>query len=63
MPKVCVELDEKTLAKALKASEEAGFKSLEEFLEFLIEEASETVQVNEEEMKEVIERLKGLGYI
>ncbi|NPA85089.1 MAG: CopG family transcriptional regulator [Crenarchaeota archaeon] len=62
MPKICLELAEDELAKLFKASEEAGFSKPEDFLKFLIEEAVGVVQVSEEDMKEVAERLKSLGY-
>ena len=62
MKEVCIKLSEEELAKLVKAAQEGGFKKVEEFIKFLIEEAVEGVEVSEEEMKEVAERLRSLGY-
>jgi len=47
--------------------EEGGFSSVEEFIEYVIEQALETdigeADFNEKDMEKVSERLKELGYM
>jgi len=61
--KVCVELNEEELARLVKAAEEAGFKDVKEFVKFLVEEATSAVEIKEEDVREVVERLRSLGYL
>ncbi len=61
-----VTMSKELYEKAVKKAEEAGFKDLNEFIVFLIEqvveEGGEEVFSKEEE-EEVKERLRSLGYI
>jgi len=62
--KTKVKLDEDLYRRCKKHAEDAGYSSVEEF----INHALEKILMNEgsnnpEDQKKVIERLKGLGYI
>ncbi len=57
-----VKIDSNLLARAKKASEAAGYSSVEEFITHIIEKETakyETTEANEETLKQ----LHGLGYI
>ena len=57
-----VKIDSNLLARAKKASEAAGYSSVEEFITHIIEKETakyETTEANEETLKQ----LRGLGYI
>ena len=65
--KVEVRISREAYEKAKKFIEETGgFESVEEFIEFLIEEATSATEVkglSGEDAKKVEERLKDLGYM
>ncbi len=65
--KVEVKISREAYEKARKLAEEAGFSSVEELIEFLIEEAagveSESAPLSPEEEEKVKQRLRDLGYI
>ena len=57
-----VKIDSNLLARAKKASEAAGYSSVEEFIAHIIEKETakyETTEADEETLKQ----LRGLGYI
>ena len=57
-----IRLDDTLAERARKAAEKAGYSSLEEFLQHLIEK--ELAQLEEAEAKEeVVKQLRGLGYL
>jgi len=59
---VKIRLDDTLAERARKAAEKAGYSSLEEFLQHLIEK--ELAQLEEAEAKEeVVKQLRGLGYL
>ncbi len=65
--KVEVKISREAYEIARKLAEEAGFSSVEELIEFLIEEAagveSEPAPLSPEEEEKVKQRLRDLGYI
>jgi len=67
--KVCVEISKELYEKAKKfVEEQGGFGSVEELVEFLLEEAlaaegGEEHSMSKEDEEKVKERLRALGYI
>ncbi len=64
--KVSISIRKSIYEKAKKYIEETGgFDSVEEFIEFVVEEALEATgeTLSEEDRKKVEERLKDLGYM
>ena len=69
MAKRCVELSEELIKRIESVLDKAGFKSVEEFIEFVVSEALEAVAgpgeagMSKEDEEKVKERLRALGYI
>lgn len=69
MAKRCVELSEELVKRIESVLDKAGFKSVEEFIEFVVSEALEAVagpgeaSMSKEDEEKVKERLRALGYI
>lgn len=60
MPKVNIEKE--LFNRARKAAEQAGYSSLEEFVAHVLESAV-TTEENDDNDPDVLDRIKGLGYI
>ena len=64
--KVAIEISKELYDKVVKFVKESGeFKSVEEFVEFVLNEmvSEEEVTLSEEEEEEVKKRLRALGYL
>ncbi len=57
-----ISIDDGLLARLKKVAQVAGYASVEEFLEHMIEKELRQVEAAGDE-QQVIERLKGLGYL
>ena len=57
-----VKIDSNLLARAKKASEAAGYSSVEEFITHIIEKETAKYETTEAD-EETIKQLRGLGYI
>lgn len=57
-----IKIDSSLYSRAKKASEEAGYSSIEEFMTHVIEKALEQYETDEADEK-VADQLRGLGYI
>jgi len=60
MPKVNIEKE--LFNRARKTAEQAGYSSLEEFVAHVLESAV-TAEENDDNDPDVLDRIKGLGYI
>jgi len=58
-----VKLDKELLKRAEKYAITAGYASLDEFLNHIVEKELSKIDTNDESIEEVEKRLKGLGYI
>jgi metal-responsive CopG/Arc/MetJ family transcriptional regulator len=59
-----IEISDKLYKTLEKNAKEGGFKSVEEYIEFVLKELVEDEEnVSPEEEKQVKERLKALGYL
>jgi metal-responsive CopG/Arc/MetJ family transcriptional regulator len=57
-----VKLPKELIERSKAAADKAGYSSVEEFIEHAVEKALAGVEAAQPE-KEVLERLRGLGYI
>jgi len=57
-----IKIDSNLYDRAKKASEEAGYSSIEEFMTHIIEKSLEQYETDEADEK-VADQLRGLGYI
>lgn len=62
MKKVKVMLSKKIVDKIKKRIEETEFKSVEEYIEFVLKEVLKDEEVPKVEEEKIKERLKALGY-
>ncbi len=60
MPKI--KIDKDLYEKAKEASEKAGYSSVDEFVTHILEKIVDSSDTDDND-EDVIERLKGLGYI
>jgi len=58
-----VKLDKNLLEDCKKQAEEAGYSSVEEFITHVLEKELKNAKSKQEEDKEVVKKLRGLGYI
>lgn len=59
-----IEISDKLYKALEKSAKENGFKSVEEYIEFVLKElVEEGEEISKEEEEQVKERLKALGYL
>ena len=61
MSKTSLKLNKTLCQRAARVAEKAGYSSVEEFVEHVLEK--ELAHFEESDSKEVIKKLKGLGYL